>query len=65
MSFIVTIMRTRNRIFIKKTMNCIEKTNDKNRQKDDNFNDVAEIGLFHIGGMLPLARGRASWSYPL
>ena len=65
MSFVVTIMRTRNRIFIKKTMQSIEKTNDKNRQKDDNFNDVAEIRLFHVGVMLPLARGRASQSYPL
>lgn len=65
MSFVVTIIRTRNRIFIKKTMKSIEKTNDKNRQKDDNFNDVAEIRLFHVGGMLPLARGRASQSYPL
>ena len=58
-------MRTRNRILIKKTMNSIKKTTDQNRQKDDNFNDVAEIGLFHVGGMLPLARGRASQSYPL
>ena len=65
MSFVVTIIRTRNRIFIKKTMKSIEKTNDKNRQKDDNFNDVAEIRLFHVGVMLPLARGRASQSYPL
>ncbi len=46
-------------------MNSIKKTTDQNRQKDDNFNDVAEIGLFHVGGMLPLARGRASQSYPL
>ncbi|KKR58920.1 MAG: hypothetical protein UT97_C0020G0011 [Parcubacteria group bacterium GW2011_GWC2_40_31] len=58
-------MRTRNRILIKKTMNCIEKTSNKNCQNDDNFNDVAKIRLFHVGGMLPLARGRASQSYPL
>ena len=65
MSFVVTIIRTRNRILIKKTMKSIEKTNDKNRQKYDNFNDVAEIRLFHVGVMLPPARGRASQSYPL
>jgi hypothetical protein len=46
-------------------MNSIEKTSDKNRQNNDNFNDVAKIGLFHVGGMLPLAKGWASWSYPL
>ncbi len=58
-------MRTRNRILIKKTMNCIEKTGNKNCQNNDNFKDVAEIRFFHIGGMLPLAGGRASQSYPL
>jgi len=58
-------MRTRNRILIKKTMQSIEKTDNKNRQNDDNFNDVAEIRLFHVGLMLTLARGRASQSYPL
>lgn len=58
-------MRTRNRILIKKTMKGIEKTDNKNCQNDDNFNDVADIRLFHIGAMLPLARGRASPSYPL
>ena len=65
MRFVVAIMRTRNRILIKKTMQSIEKTSNKNCQNDDNFNDVAEIRLFHVGVMLPLARGRASQSYPL
>lgn len=65
MRFIVTIMRTRNRIFIKKSMQSIEKTSCENSQDNNDFNDVAEIRLFHIGLMLPLARGRASQSYPL
>ncbi len=46
-------------------MKSIEKTGNKNCQNNDNFDNVAEIGLFHSGGMLPLARDRASWSYPL
>lgn len=58
-------MRTRNRALIKKTMKSIEKAGNENCHDDNHLDDVAEIGLFHVGLMLPLAGGRASQSYPL
>lgn len=46
-------------------MQSIEKTNYQNSHNNNDFHNVAEIRLFHIGLMLPLAGGRASQSYPL
>lgn len=46
-------------------MNSIEKTDNKNCHDDNHFDDVTEIRFSHIVGMLTLAMGRASQSYPL